>query len=63
MGKLSQVGTERIIGTVTGGVLGYITFTAGKHLWRGAVSEPLDGVLMSLAAFVFTFASVSLYAC
>lgn len=59
MGKLSQVGTERIIGTVAGGVLGYFTYTAGELLWRGTVSQRDDGIILSLAAFGFTFLSVS----
>ena len=33
IGKVAQTGAERIIGTVTGGTLGFITYKAGRLVW------------------------------
>ncbi len=34
IGKLSQVGAERILGTILGGVIGYGVYEAGEKYWE-----------------------------
>lgn len=33
IGKLSQVGAERVVGTILGGVLGFCVFEIGEKFW------------------------------
>ncbi len=54
LGQASQVGSERVLGTVLGGSVGYVVHQLGQHVF----GEVLDGVFMSLSAGVFAGLSV-----
>ena len=34
IGKLSQVGAERVLGTILGGVVGFAVYEAGEKFWE-----------------------------
>ncbi|WPT13713.1 hypothetical protein PSENEW3_00001552 [Picochlorum sp. SENEW3] len=54
LGELSQVGTERLVGTVLGGSVGYVVHQLGLHVF----GEVTDGIFMSLSAGLLAGLSV-----
>ena len=54
LGKVAQTGVERIIGTITGGICGYVVFRVGSNFW-GPVS---DGILLSISTMLVAATSV-----
>lgn len=45
IGKLSQVGVERVVGTILGGVSGYGVYELGKQFWDRRCAVASDVVL------------------
>ena len=48
IGKVAQVGIERVVGTVIGGWTGYAVYMLGSQVWN----ETTDGGLSSFASAV-----------
>ena len=48
IGKVAQTGAERIIGTVTGGTLGFLTYKVGRLYWDPDTRS--DGVRLCITA-------------
>mmetsp|Transcript_8270 Transcript_8270/g.24700 ORF Transcript_8270/g.24700 Transcript_8270/m.24700 type:complete len:646 (-) Transcript_8270:2468-4405(-) len=58
IGKLSQVGVERVFGTILGGTFGFAAFRFGQQFWTTTYSQRDDGVVLSLLAFTAAFFGV-----
>lgn len=52
LGKVTQVGFERTLGTVMGGTLGFVVNLLGSHIWTDAS----DGYFLSVASALFAYA-------
>lgn len=57
LGKTSQVGAERILGTVAGGILGFLAAAAATHWWT-LQSNEADDLFLAAATGAAAFLSV-----
>ncbi|KAL3144934.1 hypothetical protein ABBQ32_003441 [Trebouxia sp. C0010 RCD-2024] len=53
IGKVAQVGIERVVGTVIGGWTGYAVYMLGSQVWNTTT----DGIILSLGAAVVAYIS------
>lgn len=53
IGKVAQVGIERVVGTVIGGWTGYAVYILGSQVWN----ETTDGIVLSIGAAIVAYIS------
>lgn len=53
IGKVAQVGIERVVGTVVGGLTGYAVYMLGSQVWN----ETTDGIVLSFGAAAVAYIS------
>lgn len=58
IGKLSQVGIERILGTLLGGISGFGAYRVGRLIWDDMYTRLSDGIALSILAAMAAFLGV-----